>query len=215
MTGDETVSACPKCDSSSVAMNNIGGLQSTNLDADKYRCADCYETFDEPVERERRGETFYRGDSIAAKLDAASPDDLVTDGGVDQVIGLRDAYDQLDHELVECSESLSVQTSTPALFEYADTPGETDAETIADRLADSSIAFLDVLAMNGDAWFEFHVSGTAHDDHHGGDCRVTITTAGVTVVRTHRNLSIESFKRVVEAVAGGVDAPLRFSGNEL
>jgi len=46
--------------------------------------ADCYETFDEPEERERRQDTFFRPDSLAAKLDAAEPDDLVTDGGVDR-----------------------------------------------------------------------------------------------------------------------------------
>jgi len=51
----ETVQACPACDSSSVATNNIGGIQSVNPDADRYRCADCYETFDEPEERERPG----------------------------------------------------------------------------------------------------------------------------------------------------------------
>jgi len=49
-----------------------------------HRCADCYETFDEPEERERRQDTFFRPDSLAAKLDAAEPDDLVTDGGVDR-----------------------------------------------------------------------------------------------------------------------------------
>lgn len=87
----ETVQACPYCDRSSVATNNIGGLQTTNPDADRYRCADCYETFDEPVEREQRGDPAIRPDSIAAKLDAAEPDDLVTDGGVDRRrrIGIR------------------------------------------------------------------------------------------------------------------------------
>jgi len=32
----ETVQACPACDSSSVATNNIGGIQSVNPDADRY-----------------------------------------------------------------------------------------------------------------------------------------------------------------------------------
>ena len=127
-----------------------------------------------------------------------------------EVHGLRDAYDELEHELVECTESLSVPVSTPTNFSYADTPGVTDAEAIADRLADSPIAFLDVLATNGDSWYEFHVSGSAYDDEHGGDCKVTITTAGVTIVRTHRDLPREAFERVVEAVAEAVDAPLRF-----
>ena len=127
-----------------------------------------------------------------------------------EVTGLHDAYDQLDYELIECSESLSVPTSTPARFAYADTPGETDAEAIADRLADSPIAFIDVLATNGDAWYEFSVSGSAYDDDHGGDCKVTVSTAGVTVVRTARDLPREAFERVVEAVAEAIDAPLRF-----
>ena len=132
-----------------------------------------------------------------------------------EVHDLRDAYDQLEHELVECSESLSVPVSTPANFSYVDSPGVTDAEVIADRLVDSKIGLLDVLATNGDSWHEFHVSGAAHDDAHGGACKVTITTAGVTVVRTHRDLPLYSFERVVEAVAEAVDAPLRFDdGNE-
>lgn len=126
------------------------------------------------------------------------------------VCGLQDAYDELEHELVACSESLSAPVSTPAHFSYADTPGVTDAEAIADRLADSAIAFLDVLARNGDSWYEFHVSGSAYDDENGGDCKVTITTAGVTIVRTHRDLPREAFEHVVEAVAEAVDAPLRF-----
>jgi len=33
----ETVQACPACDSSSVATNNIGGIQSVNPDADRYQ----------------------------------------------------------------------------------------------------------------------------------------------------------------------------------
>jgi len=97
--------------------------------------------------------------------------------------GLRDAYDQLEHEVVECSPSLSVPVSTPAQFAYADTPGVTDAEAIADRIADSPIAFLDVSTTNGDAWYEFHVSGSAYDDDNGGGCTATITTVGVTFVR--------------------------------
>ncbi|WP_123619567.1 hypothetical protein [Halorubrum sp. CSM-61] len=127
-----------------------------------------------------------------------------------EVRGLRDAYDELAYEQVACSPSLSVPTATPARFAYADSPGVTDADAIADRLADSPIAFLDVLATNGESWYEFHVSSAAYDDEHGGDCKVTITTAGVTVVRTHRDLSREAFERVVEAIANAVDAPLRF-----
>jgi len=73
--------------------------------------------------------------------------------------------------------------STPAQFAYADTPGVTDAEAIADRIADSPIAFLDVSTTNGDAWYEFHVSGSAYDDDNGGGCTATITTVGVTFVR--------------------------------
>jgi len=76
-------------------------------------------------------------------------------GRMTEAHGLRDAYDQLEHEVVECSPSLSVPVSTPAQFAYADTPGVTDAEAIADRIADSPIAFLDVSTTNGDAWYEF------------------------------------------------------------
>jgi len=77
----------------------------------------------------------------------------------------------------------------------------TDADEIADRLAESPIALLDVYATNGEAWYDFHVSGSAYDDEHGGDCTVTITTAGVTIVRSNRDLPRESFERVVEAIA--------------
>jgi hypothetical protein len=137
----------------------------------------------------------------------------VTDGGVDRIEDLRDAYDQLEHELVECSPSLSVPVLTPARFAYADSPGVTDADAIADRIADSPIAFLDVSTTNGDAWYEFHVSGSAYDDEYGGGCTATITTAGVTFVRSNRHLPRKSFERIVEAIAEAVDAPLRFEND--
>jgi len=133
-----------------------------------------------------------------------------SEGRMTEAHGLRDAYDQLEHEVVECSPSLSVPVSTPAQFAYADTPGVTDAEAIADRIADSPIAFLDVSTTNGDAWYEFHVSGSAYDDDNGGGCTATITTVGVTFVRSNRHLPRESFERIVEAIADAVDAPLRF-----
>ncbi|ELZ39339.1 hypothetical protein C471_08475 [Halorubrum saccharovorum DSM 1137] len=210
---NETVKACPYCDSASVVTNSAGGGRTYNPDADQYRCADCQRTFNEPNERESGDSPGIRPDSIAAKLDAADPDDLVTDGGVERIAGLRDAYDQLEHEVIACSPSLSVPTATPARFAYADPPGVTDADAIADRLADSPIAFLDVLATNGESWYDFHVSSAAYDDEHDGDCKVTITTAGVTVVRTHRDLPPEAFEHVVEAIADAVDAPLRFDAD--
>jgi len=88
--------------------------------------------------------------------------------------------------------------------------GRDGRQAIADRIADSPIAFLDVSTTNGDAWYEFHVSGSAYDDDNGGGCTATITTVGVTFVRSNRHLPRESFERIVEAIADAVDAPLRF-----
>jgi len=131
-------------------------------------------------------------------------------GRMTEAHGLRDAYDQLEHEVVECSPSLSVPVSTPAQFAYADTPGVTDAEAIADRIADSPIAFLDVSTTNGDAWVRVprlrlglrrrqrrRVYGHDHDGRRD-------------VRSSNRHLPRESFERIVEAIADAVDAPLRF-----
>jgi len=56
-------------------------MRTYKLDPKAYRCATCVRTFDEPSERERRQETAFRSDSMAAKLDAADPDDLMTGEG--------------------------------------------------------------------------------------------------------------------------------------
>jgi len=66
-----TVLACPHCDRSSVQ----------HASPDTYRCEVCNETFTDPVERERRGPSRIRGDSLASMLEEANPDDLATDGG--------------------------------------------------------------------------------------------------------------------------------------
>jgi len=75
-----TVLACPGCD---VAGNLYHRKSEDQADSDEaYRCGRCGETFDEPVEREPKGDQV--GGSYAAyeeTLLEMDPDDLPTAGG--------------------------------------------------------------------------------------------------------------------------------------
>lgn len=88
----DTVVACPECDRASVqhASKTI------------YQCQVCKATFPtgDVVERKRRGPNGIRGDSLAAQLDAADPDGLMTDGGTDQSTGGTERVNR--DELMEC-----------------------------------------------------------------------------------------------------------------
>jgi len=63
------------------------------------------------------------------------------EGRMTEAHGLRDAYDQLEHEVVECSPSLPSRCRRPLSSPTPTRRGVTDAEAIADRIADSPIAF--------------------------------------------------------------------------
>lgn len=97
----ETVLACPDCDRASV----------NHASKDLYRCEVCLETFEEPVERERRAEPRIRGDSLASALDEADPDDLMTDGGTATsgterlMLGGLGADSRGGHEMPDCPRS--------------------------------------------------------------------------------------------------------------
>lgn len=83
---DELVKVCPECDAANPAYNSGHVYGSRDLDAKRYRCRRCGETFDAPLKRKRRGTGARHG--LAAKLEKADPDDvgseLVTDGGTKQ-----------------------------------------------------------------------------------------------------------------------------------
>lgn len=124
---------------------------------------------------------------------------------------LRAAYDALDYELIQQTESLTIPTATPARFDYADAPGVCDATELERRLDDSALTCLDVLAENGDAWYEFHLSADVYADDER--CSLTASTGGVTIVR-REELSFDAFERVVEIVADALDAELTYGAPE-
>lgn len=69
---DEEIDICPYCRSSSLSMNAPRGGEG---DADRYRCASCYKTFDDPDTREEGDGGGVRG-SLAATLEQISPDEV-------------------------------------------------------------------------------------------------------------------------------------------
>jgi hypothetical protein len=75
----ETVRACPHCESASISRRVGSGLADQSSNRDRWKCntADCYETFDEPVERPPVGE---RPDGHE-KLRRAGFGHLIDDGG--------------------------------------------------------------------------------------------------------------------------------------
>lgn len=72
---DDTIDACPYCGSSSTTMNAPGG-GGRDEDADRYRCASCYRTFDEHDTRDRGTGGGIRNDSAAATLEQMGPDEV-------------------------------------------------------------------------------------------------------------------------------------------
>lgn len=68
----DQIPACPDCDSGSVTMNATSPYE----EHDTYRCSDCYATFDEPNQRERRGAGGLPGNSLAAALSDADPSEV-------------------------------------------------------------------------------------------------------------------------------------------
>ena len=70
----DTVAVCPECDSSAIqaARDSFRG-KNTNYN---WHCYDCGERFDDEKIRERKRGNTIRGDSLAAKLDAADVDEV-------------------------------------------------------------------------------------------------------------------------------------------
>jgi len=127
-------------------------------------------------------------------------------GRMTEAHGLRDAYDQLrtrSRRVLAVTLRPGVDARSVRLRRHAGRDGRR-----GDRRPDRGLSdrIFDVSTTNGDAWYEFHVSGSAYDDDNGGGCTATITTVGVTFVRSNRHLPRESFERIVEAIADAVDA---------
>lgn len=125
---------------------------------------------------------------------------------------LREAYENLNYELVEVHDNLDVPTATPARFEYDGAPKYVDADVIADRFDESIVTVIDVLPQNGERWYEFSVSGQAwaEDEQFA---RFSVSTAGVTVHKKQQELSFEGFRDVVKACSWAVDTDLVYVGD--
>lgn len=68
--GDGTVYACPDCDQAGCVYRRHGDNTYAGDPDDPYACGNCGATFDEPVERESKGQ------GNTAKYADLSPDDL-------------------------------------------------------------------------------------------------------------------------------------------
>ncbi|QIO25529.1 hypothetical protein [Haloarcula sp. JP-L23] len=102
MPDDDTVLACPDCDSTGIRARVQNGYGAPTHD-DDYYCRHCGHSFDEPVERERHDESGLPG--LAGRLDRMDPDDVggepVTDGGDPVVYYATGQYD-VYHENRDC-----------------------------------------------------------------------------------------------------------------
>ncbi|WEL29817.1 hypothetical protein [Haloferax volcanii] len=87
--GVEIIRACPECNESNVRTRSPGTRGAIGDDEAHY-CGECGASFDDPVERPRDPKGGIPGHTLAARLEAADPDDLglsprgerfVTDGG--------------------------------------------------------------------------------------------------------------------------------------
>lgn len=124
---------------------------------------------------------------------------------------LREAYEDLDYRMEEVHENLSVPTASPARFEYLDAPRTTDAESILEWFGDSTLTLIDVSAENGEEWYEFSVGGqvwTKTDER----ARLSVSTAGVSILKKREELSYEGFVEVVEAVEWSLAVDLGYVG---
>jgi|GEM_PF-6480091 len=71
------VSICPECGNTQIYRLNPDHPSSPGTSTDKWYCATCQETFDEPTEREPRAEPDLRG--LAGALDEADPEEVGKD----------------------------------------------------------------------------------------------------------------------------------------
>lgn len=71
----DTVEVCPACDVTMI-LRRKQSARAVVSDTHRYRCGRCGFRFDEPVVRERRQESNIRADTLAARLEAADPDEV-------------------------------------------------------------------------------------------------------------------------------------------
>ncbi|WP_042662540.1 hypothetical protein [Haloferax sp. ATB1] len=93
--GVEMLQACPECNESNVRTRSPGTRGAIGNDEAHY-CGECGASFDDPVERPRDPKGGIPGHTLAARLEAADPEDLglsprgerlVTDGGRNESAG--------------------------------------------------------------------------------------------------------------------------------
>jgi hypothetical protein len=87
VTDGGRLEVCPSCDAADI-VRRLGGMtgpEPTAGDVDaEFRCQRCGATFDEPTVREPHSGQPVATSALTKQLAEADPDDLVTDGGVDQ-----------------------------------------------------------------------------------------------------------------------------------
>lgn len=95
---EREIRVCPvcRCADFETARGGFGSRETPT----RHSCNCCGERFDEPATRPPKRDGGLRGDSLAAALDDADPDDLVTDGGRDvessSGVSLSDVLDVVD-----------------------------------------------------------------------------------------------------------------------
>jgi len=121
--------------------------------------------------------------------------------------GVREAFDALEWEIAECTLNLSVPQVTASRFEYDEQP-ECDATVIERELSESSFSVIDVLAENGESWYEFSVSGKAFEPETGESASISLSTSGVSVMSKDDSLTFETFQALVETLEDAVGCDL-------
>ena len=72
---DETIEACPRCDSAKIQLNAVGGMNTKRTPTKgRYRCNGCGHYFEAPAEREPEGHRN-TGGPMRLKLLNANPED--------------------------------------------------------------------------------------------------------------------------------------------
>lgn len=120
----------------------------------------------------------------------------------------RDAYEQLDFQIVESTPHLDVPVCTPARFDYHPSPGVTDAYAIATQFDYSSFSLWDTLAKNGEHWYEFSVTGRVNHRMKNERCNVDISTGGVAVMTKDDEFSFRTFSTLVSTIEDAVECEL-------
>jgi len=127
--------------------------------------------------------------------------------------GVREAFEALEWEMVECTSNLSLPVAERARFEYDGQPA-CDATVIERELSKSSFSVIDVLAENGECWYEFSVSGKAFEPETGESASISLSTAGVSVMSKDDSLTAETFRALVETLEDAVDCELVYAEDD-